>query len=148
MGTKCNDLSMLSKTYANCSVTEREHGASRIPKYSSRSTDQRLGQSNQQECTENSFVGAVKDMRHRHEESFLCCQRHAQIPSQTSANTEPQQVRSNSFSAMFKGCFHYIYRNVRRTASFALSRRSHLQQTYTKYIRSVRRHLFWLCSCE
>ena len=148
MRAKCNDLSVLSKSYTNGSVNERQYGASRIPRYSSPSSDQRLVQSNQQEFTENSFVGAVNDMRHRHEESFLCFQRHAQIPSQTSANMEPQQVRSNSLSAMFKGCFHYMYRNARRTASFALSRRSHLQQTYTKYIRSVRRQFFWLCSCE
>ena len=81
MRAKYDDLFLLSKTYANCSVTEREHGASRIPRYSSPSSDQRLVQSNQEERTENSFVGAVKDMRHRHEESFLCCQIHAQLPS-------------------------------------------------------------------
>ena len=148
MRAKCDDLSLLSKTYANCSVNKNQHGASRIPRYSSPSSDQRPVQSNQQECTENSFAGAVNDMRHRDEESFLCCQRHAQIPSQTSANIESQQVRSNSFSAMFKGCFHYIYRNARRIVSFALSRRNHLQQTCTKYIRTVRRQIFWLCSCE
>ena len=80
MRAKCNDLSVLSKTYANCSVNERQHGASNIPKYSSRSSDQRLVQSNLQEFTENSFVGAVNDMRHRDKECLLCCQRHAQMP--------------------------------------------------------------------